>query len=490
MGETEMDRRAKIAGTLGPTCEDRQTMERLIKAGMDVARLNFSHGLASEHETRIRRLRRAARAVGRSVALMADLQGPRFRVGQLPGGTMTLEDGASVEVVAGARKAAAGKLPVAYAALARDVRRGDAIRIDDGKIELQVERVRGDVIRCAVVRGGAVSDRKGINLPGVELSVPTITPKDRRDLRFAVEAGADWLAISFVRSGEDVRHAKRLLRRAGRELPVMAKIERPEAIEALDEILEQADGVLVARGDLGVELPTEDVPILQKQIIDAANARGKTVMTATQMLDSMRYSARPTRAEASDVANAVLDGSSSLLLTAETAAGQYPVEAVRTMASIIRRAESAGMTHEIPELRGEFSIPTATAHAAVRAACDVGATYLVAFTTSGSTACQVARFRPPMPIIACTPSDEVARQLNAQWGVDPVKVRLFDRLEEMIKAVDRALIDKSLARRGQVVVVLAGSPIGVAGTTNVIKLHRVGSALPASRRRGSRSRRR
>ena len=471
-----MKRRAKVAGTLGPSCEKRQTMEQLIEAGMDVARLNFSHGLAAEHQVRIGRLRRAARAAGRSVALMADLQGPRFRVGEIPGGTMELEDGAHVDVVAGDRKAAAGKLPVAYAALARDVRRGDTIRIDDGKIELRVERVRGEVIRCAVVRGGAVSDRKGINLPGVELSVPTITRKDRRDLRFAVEAGADWLAISFVRRGEDVRLAKRLLRRAGRELPVMAKIERPEAIDALDEILEQADGVLVARGDLGVELATEDVPILQKQIIDAANAAGKTVMTATQMLESMRYSSRPTRAEASDVANAVLDGSSSLLLTAETAAGQYPVETVQTMVSIIERAERAGLTHEIPALRGDLSIPTATAHAAVRAAIDVGATHLVAFTTSGTTACQVARFRPPMPVIACTPSDEVARQLNVQWGVDPVKVRQFDRLEEMIKAVDRALIKRSLARAGQVVVVLAGSPIGVPGTTNVLKVHRVGSA--------------
>jgi pyruvate kinase len=483
-----MKRRAKIAGTLGPSCEKRQTMERLIDAGMDVARLNFSHGLAAEHQVRIGRLRRAARKYGRSVALMADLQGPRFRVGEIPGGSMALEDGAHVDVVAGAKKAAAGKLPVAYAALARDVRRGDAIRIDDGKIELRVERVRGDVIRCVVVRGGVVTDRKGINLPGVELSVPTITPKDRRDLRFAVEAGADWLAISFVRRGEDVRQAKRLLRRAGRELPVMAKIERPEAIDALDDILEQADGVLVARGDLGVELATEDVPILQKQIIDAANARGKTVMTATQMLESMRYSSRPTRAEASDVANAVLDGSSSLLLTAETAAGQYPVEAVRTMASIIGRAERAGLTHEIPELTGDLSIPTATSHAAVRAAIDVGATHLVAFTTSGTTACQVARFRPPMPIIACTPSEEVARQLNVQWGVDPVKVRQFDGLEEMIKAVDRALLKKSLARPGQIVVVLAGSPIGVPGTTNVLKVHRVGSTLPTAGARVSRAR--
>jgi pyruvate kinase len=464
-------------------------MERLIDAGMDVARLNFSHGLAAEHETRVRRLRLAARAAGRNIALMADLQGPRFRVGELPGGVLSLEDGAGIDVVAGARKAAEGKLPVAYAALARDVRRGDSIRIDDGKVELRVERVRGDVIRCIVVRGGAVTDRKGINLPGVELSVPTITPKDRRDLRFAVEAGADWLAISFVRRGDDVKLAKRLLRRAGRELPVMAKIERPEAIEALDEILEQADGVLVARGDLGVELATEEVPILQKQIIDAANARGKTVMTATQMLDSMRFSSRPTRAEASDVANAVLDGSSSLLLTAETAAGQYPVETVRTMASIIERAERAGLTHEIPELGGEISIPTATAHAAVRAAIDVGATHLVAFTTSGTTACQVARFRPPMPVIACTPSDEVARQLNVQWGVDPVKVRKFDTLEKMIRAVDRALIAESVAKRGQVVVVLAGSPLGVPGTTNVLKVHRVGSELPVSKRGRSRAKR-
>jgi pyruvate kinase len=247
--------------------------------------------------------------------------------------------------------------------------------------------------------------------------------------------------------------------------------------------------VLVARGDLGVEMSTEDVPILQKQIIDAANECGKTVMTATQMLDSMRYASRPTRAEASDVANAVLDGSSSLLLTAETAAGQYPVEVVETMASIIERAEGSRRTHEVPPLSGSVSIPVATAHAAVRAAIDVGATRLVAFTTSGSTACQVARFRPPMPIIACTPSDEVARQLAVQWGVAPVKVRRHDSLEAMVRAVDRALIVESIARRGQVVVVLAGSPIGVPGTTNVLKVHSVGSASPASVRPRSRARR-
>ncbi len=469
-----MERRAKIAGTLGPACDDARVLEKMIRAGLDVARLNFSHGSAEDHRQRAKRLRRVAGEVGRTVALMADLQGPRFRVGRVADGVLELEEGSPVEIVAGRTRAPAGKLPVSYPALARDVRRGDTILIDDGKIELRVERVRDRAVHCAVVRGGTVTDRKGINLPGIGLSVPTITAKDRRDLRVAVEAGADWLAISFVRSAGDVRQAKRLLRRAGADLPVMAKIERPEAIDRLEEILTESDGVLVARGDLGVELPAERVPILQKQIIEAALAMGRPVMTATQMLDSMRHSPRPTRAEASDVANAVLDGSDCLLLTAETAAGEYPLESVRMMATIIAEAELSRRTRSVPEPRGAWSIELATTRAGCRAAHDLGASYLVAFTTSGFTAAQAARFRPEIPILAFTPTTEVARRLALLWGVEPRTMRRYQSVESMIAALDRTLLAESLAKRGDVVVVLAGSPVGVTGTTNLIKVQRVG----------------
>jgi len=468
-----MSRRAKIGGTLGPACDDPEVLRRLVRTGLDVARLNFSHGTPDEHARRVRTLRAAAREAGRTVALLADLQGPRLRVGSLPAGSIDLRRGGGVDLVAGRTKAADGALPVVDAALARDVKRGDRVLIDDGKIELRVERVRGSVVRCAVIRGGRVTDRKGINLPGVLLSVPAITAKDRRDLAVALELGADWLAISFVRRAGDVRNARRLLRRAGADLPVMAKIERREAIDNLDEILRASDGLLIARGDMGVEMPPEEVPVLQKQIIDASHAAGKPVVTATQMLDSMRHSQRPTRAEASDVANAVLDGSSCLLLTAETAVGEYPVEAVRTMARIIERAEESGRGYTPREPSGRLGVAEATAQAACRAASAVGARYLVAFTTSGFTARQVARFRPPAPILACTPHEEVARGLSLFWGVRTLVIAQAEALEDLVARVESELLDRRLARPGDVVVLLGGAPVGVAGTTNLMKIHRV-----------------
>ncbi|HXV75087.1 MAG TPA: pyruvate kinase [Candidatus Polarisedimenticolaceae bacterium] len=469
-----MARKAKIAATLGPASDATQAMAQLVRSGLDVARLNFSHGSPDEHAARVERLRLVARAAERIVGVMADLQGPRFRVGTLPGGSLTLADDAVVELVAGRKRAPHGALPVSHAALARDVKQRQAILIDDGRIRLQVERVRDDRVRCRVVRGGKVAERKGINLPGTDLSVPTITPKDRRDLETAVEIGADWLAVSFVRSARDVRQARRLLAKAGSTMPVMAKIERPEAIDRLDEILDAADGVLVARGDLGVELAPEDVPILQKQIIEAANAAGKPVVTATQMLDSMRHSAQPTRAEASDVANAVLDGSGCLLLTAETAVGEYPVEAVRMMARIIERAENAGRTRVEDGPHANLSIAVATAHAGCRAAAEVGARYLVAFTSSGSTAFHVSRFRPITPLVACTTRFEIARRMTLLWGVTPVVVERRANFEGLVETVDDNLRRAGLAEAGDVVVLIAGAPVGMPGTTNAIKVHRLG----------------
>jgi pyruvate kinase len=426
-----MKTRAKIGGTLGPACDDEATLRRMIRGGLSVARLNFSHGEPVEHRRRVMRLRRVARSEGRSVAVLADLQGPRLRVGRLADGSLDLVEGESVKLAAGKRTAAPGIVPVTYGALARDVKRGDPILLDDGKLLLRVERVRGETVHCAVERGGRLTDRKGINLPGTRLSVPALTPKDRTDLKTVIELGCEWLAVSFVRRAGDLRAVRRALRRGGCELPLMAKIERPEAVENLHEIIAEADALLVARGDLGVELPTERVPILQKEIIEASAAAGKPVMTATQMLDSMRDAPRPTRAEASDVANAVLDGSDCLLLTAETALGGYPAEAVATMARIIAQAEASGRVRAPAEPQEELSIAVSVCHAGCRAAHDVGARFLVVFSARKD-------------------------------------------VEALVRTLDRLLLRERLARRGDVVVVLMGAPVGVTGTTNLIKVHRVG----------------
>jgi len=461
-------RKAKIAITLGPAADSQRVLNSLVAAGVDVARLNLSHGDLTQHRTRVSRLRRAARSAGRTVALLADLQGPRFRVGRLVRGALELEDGTSVRLIAGKRSAPAGTIPVPYSALADDVKRGQKILIDDGNIVLRVDRVRGNVLHCAVESGGTITDNKGINLPGCRLSVPTITAKDRRDLR-----------ISFVRSPDDMRQARRLVKRAGGQALVLAKLERPEAIERLDEIIEASDGLMVARGDLGVELSAERVPILQKRIIERCNAVGKPVVTATQMLDSMRHSPRPTRAEASDVANAVLDGSDCLLLTAETAVGRYPVRAVSTMRRIIEQAETVAMRELQAPPAGELSVPLTTCHAACGAAREVGARYLAVFTQSGFSALQTARFRPPTPILAFTPDPAVQRRLNLVWGVQPHRLPARRSFEALLKSLDRTLLREGLAKQGEVVVVLMGTPIGVSGTTNVIDVYHVGSASQA-----------
>jgi pyruvate kinase len=474
-----MGRKAKIAITLGPAAGSQRVLNSLVAAGVDVARLNLSHGDLTQHRTRVARLRRAARTAGRTVALLADLQGPRFRVGRLGGEALELEDGADVRLIAGKRSSPEGTIPVPYSALADDVRRGQRILIDDGNIVLHVERVRKNVLHCVVESGGTVTDNKGINLPGCRLSVPTITAKDRRDLRGAVELGADWLAISFVRSPDDMRQARRLVKRAGGQTLVLAKLERPEAIERLDEIIEASDGLMVARGDLGVELSAEEVPILQKRIIERCNVAGKPVVTATQMLDSMRHSPRPTRAEASDVANAVLDGSDCLLLTAETAVGRYPVRAVSTMRRIIEKAETVARRELRAPAAGELTVPLTTCHAACGAAGDVGARYLAVFTQSGFSALQTARFRPQTPILAFTPELAVQRRLNLLWGVQPRRLPARRSFEALLKSLDRTLLGEGLAKQGEIVVVLMGSPIGVSGTTNIIDVYPVGSASEA-----------
>lgn len=466
-------RKAKIGGTLGPACDRADRLAGLLKAGMDVARINFSHGSAEDHLARVRRLRRTAKRLQANVAVLADLQGPRFRVGTLPQDGLELEAGAVVVLQAGRARVEPGRVPVVYKALPRDVSRGALVLLDDGNIRLRVRSVRDDLVRCQVEQGGVLTSGKGINLPGASLSVPALTAKDRRDLQAAVEMGADWLAISFVRSPNDVRTARRLLHRAGSDMLVMAKIERPEAIDRLDEILDEADGILVARGDLGVELEPEKVPELQKEVIEKANAAGKTVMTATQMLDSMRRSPRPTRAEVSDVANAVLDGTDSLLLTAETAVGSYPVEAVEMMGRIICEAEGSGRVRrpELPE--PPVSIRESTCMAAVRAAHESGAKFLAVFTMSGASARSVARFKPATPILAYTPGPEVQRRLAAQWGVTAVLSPELYSSRDLVNHLEKALLKGRHVSRGDLVVVVSGFPVGIAGTTNLVAVHKV-----------------
>ena len=459
-----MRTRAKIAATLGPASDRPGVLRKLLDAGVSVVRLNLSHGDADDHRRRVAAVRRAERSTGRPVAVLADLQGPRFRVGRLPGGSIDLDEGAAVTLIAGRATAPAGMIPVSYAALARETSAGDRVLLDDGKLVLRVISVRGEHVRCEVEQGGTLTDRKGINLPGGALSAPALTAKDRRDLALAVDMEADWLAVSFVRRPEDVRTARRLLRKHGSTMPIMAKIERPEAVERLDAILGEADGILVARGDLGVELPPETVPVLQKRII------------ATQMLESMRFEIRPTRAEASDVANAVFDGSGSLLLTAETAVGEYPLEAVEMMARIIAEAEGSGRVNRPPLPTGRLSVTDATCVAAGRAAHDVGAKFLAAFTVSGRTAAAVARFRPSTPILAFTPSYEVRRRLALHWGLETRSTPDLGTTRELMVHLDKDLRRARLAADGDLVVVLSGFPVGISGNTNLVTVHRVGSA--------------
>ncbi|MHC4450658.1 MAG: pyruvate kinase, partial [Planctomycetota bacterium] len=393
-----------------------------------------------------------------------------------------LTAGERVKLHTGRRHCAPGGLPVTYAALARDVRRGDRVLIEDGRIELRVTGKRGNDVICEVVRGGTVRDNKGINLPDSSLSVPAVTAKDARDLQTAAELGADWLAVSFVRRAADVARARRLLRKAGHAIPVLAKIERAEAIDRLDEILAEADGLMVARGDLGVELSAARVPILQKQIIEKANSLGKPVITATQMLDSMRHSSRPTRAEASDVANAVLDGSGCLLLTGETAVGEFPVEAIETMADIIGQAEASGRTQHQAPPEGGLSVTITTCHAGCYAAADVQAKALAVFTRGGATALQTARFRPDTAILAFTPSEAVRRRLALAWGVQPFRLAERRGLHALLRSLDRTLLEKRLAKRNDIVVVLMGDQIGGAelSRTNLMRVHHVGSSLTKS----------
>ncbi len=456
-------------------------LRALIQAGMDVARLNFSHGTYEEHETRIRRIREAAAEVGKHVAIMLDIKGPKIRTGKIEGGQVELVEGAQITLtIDPVEYGTAERVSISYEGLVEDVYPGAPIRIDDGLIGLVVERVEGHDIICRVTNGGLLKDRKGINVPGVTLRIPGVTEKDKADIRFGIQQGVDLFAASFVRKAADIFEVRKILEEYNYEADIIAKIETQEGMERLEEIIEVADGIMVARGDLGVEIPTEEVPLAQKRMISLCNRAGKPVITATQMLDSMQRNPRPTRAEASDVANAIFDGTDAIMLSGETAAGRYPLESVQTMAQIAVRAERALSNHEVSNrhvTHVERTVTDVIGHAVQSMAAELGVGTIVTATTSGHTARMVSKHRPHTFIVAATPKPEVARRLAVVWGVYPVVVPESATTDEVLEVAVQGALDAGYAKHGEMVLIIAGVPVGQRGTTNLIKVHTIGEVL-------------
>jgi pyruvate kinase len=466
---TSHTRRTKIAATIGPASSTRAAVAALIEAGMDGARLNLSHGTHDDHARSAETVRAAEADAGRSIALIADLQGPKLRVGDLPG-DVELAEGDDV-VIAGEDVATGDDLPVSPSVLGSVLRPGYEVLIDDGHVRLRVERVERGRASCTVVVGGAVRSHKGVNLPGVPLPIPSLTRKDLDDLEFALGLGVDYVALSFVRSAADVKALRTLIEARASQAWVIAKIEKAEAVAALEEILAEAHAVMVARGDLGVEIGAAEVPLLQKRIIFASLERGKPVITATQMLESMVQSPEPTRAEASDVANAILDGTSAIMLSGETAIGAHPVEAVRVMDRIALAVEpSLGYRHEIPRADDEPTIDQAMSNAACDVAEALSATAILVPTFSGHTASAVARLRPQRPIVALTHKSESLRHLALEWGVTPVSITETSDVEDLWSRSVVAAREAGVVASGDRVVITAGTAVNIPGSTNVIKV--------------------
>ncbi len=469
-------RRAKIVCTLGPASHTLEAILALVDAGMDVARLNLSHGTHAAHREAYDRVRQASDARGRAVAVLADLQGPKIRLGEFRGGAAVLVAGAEFTITTRAADGDAHLASTTYADLARDVRPGDSVLLDDGLVRLEVLETDGVAVRCRVIEGGRVSDHKGINLPGIPVSAPTLTPRDLDDLAFALSLRVDAIALSFVRDPRDVEPVRAAMAAAGADLPVIAKIEKPEAVARLDEVIAAFDGVMVARGDLGVEMPLEQVPLVQKRAVRLARAHAKPVIVATQMLESMIEHSRPTRAEASDVANAVFDGADALMLSAETGVGVDPPNTVRTMARIIVAAETLGFSGSGDIPHDHPTVQQAIALAAVHVAHDVKARTLVAFTASGATARWLAAHRGDIPVLAFTSAPAVRSQLAMVWGIETFVVPEVGSTDAMVQQVERAMLDLGRGERGDCVVIVAGTPPGSSGATNSLRVHRLGGA--------------
>ncbi len=469
-------RRAKIVCTLGPATSTPDALHDLVRAGMDVARLNLSHGSYPDHEKVYAAVRAASDDIGHSVAVLVDLQGPKIRLGTFASGPVALAPGdlftITTETVPGDRHL----VSTTYAGLPGDVRAGDRILIDDGRVSLEVLSVDGPRVSTRVLEGGTVSNNKGLNLPGVAVSVPALSEKDEADLRWALHLRADFIALSFVRSAADVEDVRRIMAEEGEYLPVIAKIEKPQAVENLVEIVDAFDGIMVARGDLGVELPLEQVPLVQKRAVELARRNAKPVIVATQMLDSMIENARPTRAETSDCANAVLDGSDALMLSGETSVGKHAVAAVETMARIIENTEEHGLERIQPLGTTPHTMGGAITLAAEQVGELVGAKTLVTFTQSGDTVRRMARLRSRMPLLAFTPEPVVRSQLSLTWGVETFLTEVVKHTDEMARLVDRVLLGLGRLERGDLVVIVAGSPPGIPGSTNALRVHRMGDA--------------
>jgi pyruvate kinase len=472
-------RRAKIVCTMGPAVQAPEKIDQLIAAGMNLARLNLSHGGYPEHQARLDAVRAAAAKAGKAVAILVDLQGPKIRLARFANGPHDLARGDIFTITTDEVLGTKERVGTTYKGLPGDCKPGDRILIDDGKVTVEVVEVKGNDVVTKCIEPGAVSNNKGINLPGVAVSVPALSEKDREDLRWGLRAGADFIALSFVRSAKDIEDVYRIMDEEGIRRPVIAKIEKPQAVDNLDEIVAAFDGIMVARGDLGVEMPIEEVPLVQKRCITLARDAAKPVIVATQMLDSMITNSRPTRAESTDCANAVLDGADALMLSGETSIGDFAIEAVATMARIIERTEEA-MLDRIPALS---HAPRTKGGAITKAAVDVGAIvgakYLVAFTQSGDSARRMSRLRSPINILALTPESAVYNQLALSWGVEPMITPMVSHTDEMVKQVDAILIDSKRVQKGENVIIVAGSPPGIPGSTNAMRVHRVGDAVDA-----------
>ncbi|WP_020402612.1 pyruvate kinase [Gracilimonas tropica] len=468
-------RRTKIVCTIGPSCNTQEKIEDLLLHGMNVARVNFSHGSHKDHAKVIRHIRNAAEKFQYSVPVLMDLQGPKIRVGKMKEGGQQLETGSTIKITGEDVEGTSSVIPIDYKNLLHEAEVGNSILLDDGLLEFKVTDKKPDSLEAKVVVGGLLKSRKGVNLPNVRISIPALTEKDLKDLEFGIKQDVDLIALSFVRSAKDVRDIISRVRAAGSQAGIIAKIEKPEALEVIDEIIEEADGIMVARGDLGIEIPTEEVPIVQKMIIEKCRMAGKPVITATQMLDSMINNPRPTRAESSDVANAVLDGTDAVMLSGETAAGKYPMEAVNVMDRICRMIEEKrpqlynSLEYRKPEWK-EKQIIESLAFSCVSISDNVEAKAISTITHSGSTARRIAKFRPKVPIVAFTESLKVRRQLNLVWGVYSVRLdELFDT-DKSVKMMEQYLKDNGMVKSGDRVIVATGMPIAKRGRTNMIKV--------------------
>jgi pyruvate kinase len=470
-------RRAKIVCTLGPAVESPEKVRELIAAGMNMARLNLSHGSYEEHQGRLDRVRAAAKESGKAIAVLVDLQGPKIRLARFENGPHELARGDIFTITTDDVPGTKERVGTTYKGLPGDCKAGDRILIDDGKVTVEVVEVKGNDVVTKCIQPGFVSNNKGINLPGVAVSVPAMSEKDEDDLRWGLRAGADFIALSFVRNAADIKDVHAIMDEVGIRVPVIAKIEKPQAVTNLVEIVEAFDGIMVARGDLGVELPIEDVPMVQKRCVELARDAAKPVIVATQMLDSMITNSSPTRAEATDCANAVLDGADALMLSGETSVGEFAIEAVKTMARIIERTEELGLDRIRPMMTAPRTKGGAITKAASEVGATVGAKFLVTFTQSGDSARRISRLRSPIPILAITPEEGTYNRLALSWGVESLVTPMVKHTDEMVLQADKMLLDGKRANEGELVMIVAGSPPGIPGSTNAMRVHKVGDAV-------------